>query len=300
MSTEIITQPAQDKVPISFGESGVQLATFDQAWRFAVAVSKSSFAPKGVDTPEAILIAVQFGAELGLSPMAALQSLAIINGRPSIYGDAALALVRSKGDLLEHYSQSVSGEGEAMKAIVKVKRKGEGEIAAEFSVADAKKAQLWGKAGPWSQYPARMLMWRARGFALRDAFGDVLRGLATSEEVQDMPEVIAPMKAAKVKLAPALEDRPSLAAADLPPAETAGEPAPDGGNQSVPSLETQLQALMDADKVSSDELAAVLKRFEVRIPRNFSGPMDLTDKALTETIAAWPEYLPVIKAERTP
>jgi hypothetical protein len=54
-------------------------------------------------------------------------------------------------------------------------------------VADAKKAGLWGKAGPWSLYPSRMLSLRSRGFALRNTFADALRGLITAEEAQDYP-----------------------------------------------------------------------------------------------------------------
>jgi hypothetical protein len=55
-------------------------------------------------------------------------------------------------------------------------------------VADAKAAKLWGKSGPWTDYPRRMLKFRARGFVLRDVFGDVLKGLRTAEEVRDYPE----------------------------------------------------------------------------------------------------------------
>ena len=51
----------------------------------------------------------------------------------------------------------------------------------------AKKASLWTKPGPWQQYPDRMLQMRARGFALRDTFADVLRGLISREEAEDMP-----------------------------------------------------------------------------------------------------------------
>jgi hypothetical protein len=66
-----------------------------------------------------------------------------------------------------------------------------------FSVADAKRAGLWGKSGPWTQYPRRMLQLRARGFALRDAFPDVLKGLVTAEEAQDYPATEAAKEAAK-------------------------------------------------------------------------------------------------------
>src|SRR6185295_12780043 len=53
--------------------------------------------------------------------------------------------------------------------------------------ADAKTANLWGKAGPWTQYPKRMLQMRARGFGCRDCFPDLLRGIIIKEEAEDMP-----------------------------------------------------------------------------------------------------------------
>jgi hypothetical protein len=56
-------------------------------------------------------------------------------------------------------------------------------------VADAKAAGLWAKGGPWTQYPKRMLAMRARGFALRNAFADVLRGLVTAEEAGDYQHI---------------------------------------------------------------------------------------------------------------
>jgi hypothetical protein len=160
---------------------------FDGAWRIATAVVKAGMAPKGLDTPEKAMVAIMHGMEVGLTPMAALQSIAVVNGRPTIWGDGALGLVQGSG-LMESHKEWFEGAGDNRKALCTVKRKGDPEIKlGEFSVADAKKAGLWGKAGPWSQYPDRMLKMRARGFALRDGFSDVLRGLGIAEEVQDTP-----------------------------------------------------------------------------------------------------------------
>lgn len=199
--------PVPAKAPISFGRQGVELSTLEDAYRFSNAVVASGFAPRGMEKPESVLVAIQLGLELGLTPMAAMQNIGVINGRPGIYGDAALALVRSSG-LLESYEQKYTGEGDKFVCSVTVKRKGDPvAIVSEFGVQDAKSAGLWGKAGPWSQYPRRMLLFRARGFALRDAFGDVLKGLRTSEELADMPEInVTPgggIREAKVPVAPA-------------------------------------------------------------------------------------------------
>jgi len=186
-----VTKTAAIKAPINFGEQGVQLASLEDAFRFANAVAASGFAPRGMEKPEAILVAIQLGAELGLTPMSALQNIAVINGRPGIYGDAALALVRSSG-LLEVFREEEIGEpGKDTQGVkVTAKRKGFDEASETFTVADAKLAKLWGKAGPWSDYPKRMLKFRARGFILRDLFGDVLKGLRTLEEVRDTPAEI--------------------------------------------------------------------------------------------------------------
>jgi hypothetical protein len=188
-STEIVQQK---RAPISFGSQGVQLASLEEAFRFANAIVASGFAPKGMEKPESVLVAIQLGAEIGLTPMAALQNTAVINGRPAIYGDAALALVRASG-LLESYKEEEIGESgtDAHGYRVTAMRKGDQAGIETFTVADAKRAKLWGKAGPWSDYPKRMLRFRARGYVLRDLFGDVLKGLRTVEEVRDIsPEPI--------------------------------------------------------------------------------------------------------------
>jgi hypothetical protein len=88
---------------------------FDQAWRIAVAISKAGMQPPGLETPEKITIAIMAGLEVGLPPMQAIQSIAVINNRPSIYGDGALALVRASG-LLEDMQEDIKGKGDEQNA----------------------------------------------------------------------------------------------------------------------------------------------------------------------------------------
>jgi len=184
MSTEISTQTQP---------RGLALSTMDEAFRFSQMVAKSDFAPKDFrGKPESCLLAIQHGAEIGLSPMQSLQSIAVINGKPSVYGDTALAVCRGSS-VCEYVRERIDGDGESMTAICEAKRRGDPEpVVARFSVADAKKASLWGKTGPWTQYSRRMLQMRARGFALRDCFPDVLAGLITAEEARDYPTPAAP------------------------------------------------------------------------------------------------------------
>ena len=154
-----------------------------EAMQLADVLASSDLVPRDYQRkPGNILVAVQWGAEVGLKPLQALQNIAVINGRPSLWGDAIVALVRGSG-LLEYMQETHDGDT----AVCTVKRRGQPEEVRTFSQADAKAAGLAGKPGPWTQYPARMRQMRARAFALRDVFADVLKGLAVAEELQDMP-----------------------------------------------------------------------------------------------------------------
>lgn len=192
-STALATIAETQPVPVrstsstSFGGS-IQLSTFEEAWRFAKMIAGSDLAPKDYKgKPENVVVAIQMGLEVGLSPMAALQNIAVINGRPSIWGDAALAIVMVHPHYEAHEEPPVEGVDDKRVATFKIKRRGQDWHIQTFSVADAKKAKLWGKEGPWSNYPDRMLKLRARGFGLRDKFADALRGLITTEEAIDIP-----------------------------------------------------------------------------------------------------------------
>ena len=157
--------------------------TFEQALQFSEYLADSDLVPKDFKgRPGNCLIAIQWGAELGLKPLQAMQNLAVINGRPSLWGDAVIALVRAS-PLCEYVIET---EGPNSSTCT-VKRRGEQEQSRTFTDDDAKAAGLLGKAGPWTQYKRRMRQMRARAFALRDVFPDVLRGLPVAEEVMDMP-----------------------------------------------------------------------------------------------------------------
>ncbi len=230
-STALTISPqAQPPAAPDRGFRGLAITTFDEALKFSQMVARTEFAPKDFrGKPEACLLAMQHGAEVGLTPMQALQSVAVINGRPSIWGDAALALCQSS-PVCEWVRESLAGEGDNLTATCECKRRGDPEPhVAHFSVADAKRAGLWQESAtvkrknretgqyfeakndsPWFCYPHRMLKLRARGFALRDAFPDVLRGLVTVEEARDYPTSPAtdrpppPPRAARPPKPPAL------------------------------------------------------------------------------------------------
>jgi hypothetical protein len=171
---------------------GLVPRNFDEAWRMANIFAKSSLVPKQYfGKPEDIIIAMQYGAEIGLPPMAALQSVAVINGKPGVYGDGFLGVIMSKPAYAKHLEYYELADGTKVKSLREIDhndndtkavsmfwRKGNPEpFVSEFSIGDAKRAKLWGKEGPWTTYPARQMKWRARGFAGRDGFAGELRGV---------------------------------------------------------------------------------------------------------------------------
>ncbi len=180
--------PQSPPASVAMTARGLNPTNFDELWRCASAVKKSGLAPSNLDTTEKIFVAMAHGLEVGLRPMQSLQRIAVINGRPTLWGDAMIGLVRASGQL-ERFTESFDGRegGDTFKAVCVAKRLNSDEVRTEFSVGDAKTAGLWGKGGPWKTNPKRMLQMRARSFALRDLFADVLGGLHMAEEMTDVP-----------------------------------------------------------------------------------------------------------------
>lgn len=178
----------------------------EQAFRLSTALARSGdMVPKHFQgKPEAIMAAVLKGAEVGLAPMQALASIAVINGRPTIYGDGLTALVFGGG---HHLDAWIEGEGENAVAVAQLTRGDTGRVVERrFSVADAKRASLWGKSGPWQSYPMRMLEWRAKTWAARDGAPDALMGLTLPDDAQ----AFGPDTAREVNPAPRPSPRGSL------------------------------------------------------------------------------------------
>lgn len=182
----VVAQP--QKAAVKMGSHGVKLTSIDEMFRFAMAVSKSGIAPRGLQKPEQILVAIEYGAELGLRPMQSLATVMVVNGRATLYGDGMLAVAQASGLLLD-INETLEGTPanlDKMAATCVVKRQGRPTPSrCTFTWADAKQAGLTG-SDTYKKFPGRMLKARARAFALRDAFPDVLCGVMSSDEAEDL------------------------------------------------------------------------------------------------------------------
>ncbi len=217
---EVRPQPSAGMPPMAIVPKDL-----NEVARIASMIAASGLAPRGMEKPEAVAVAVMMGLEVGLSPMQAIQNIAVINGRASVWGDAALALVRSSG-LLESFKEEPILENGAVAGYrCTAKRKGEPNICVrEFTLKDAKRAGLLNKRGPWQEYQPRMLQMRARSWTLRDLFPDVLRGLSVREEAMDMEPIVAapvPIKTTVHDVAPAEDKEPDPLLVEAAPDDAA-------------------------------------------------------------------------------
>lgn len=271
-----------------------------EAMKMAEILADSSIVPKDFQgRPGNVLIACQWGAEIGLQPLQAMQSIAVINGRPSIWGDAMLGLVQGSG-LLEDINEEVSEDGQV--ATCTVRRRGKSPVVRQFTMDEAKKAGLAGKTGPWQQYPRRMLQLRARAFALRDAFADVLRGVAIAEEARDMPVMrdVTPEEgviegpataSAKVRSKIADKKAPAVTLADVKDRIAAAQTEEDLKKVGADCGKLQGEEKDEARKAYSDRLAALKAPAEQpKAGNSLSDLIQNTDKGIRRELTNGAPY----------
>jgi hypothetical protein len=186
LSTQAAAQaPAKPNITTGGPLAALVPQNLDDAFRLAKALSSAGdMVPKHFQgKPEMTMAAIVRGMEVGLAPMQALAHIAVINGRPSLWGDAIPALLQRAG---HHIDVEEQGHGDSFVAVATLTRGDTGkQIVRRFGMADAKRAGLTGKPGPWTQYPTRMCAMRARSWAARDGAADALMGMQVAEETSD-------------------------------------------------------------------------------------------------------------------
>lgn len=154
--------------------------------KLAGQLSTSDLVPKSFrGKPADLFLAWALGYQIGMSPEQATQCIAVVNGKAVMWGDEMLALCMSHREFEDIIETPILKDGTVIGYNCTVKRKGKADKESVFTLDMAKKAGLLAKGGVWNQYPERMLKLRARGFALRDAFPDALKGIKSREEVED-------------------------------------------------------------------------------------------------------------------
>lgn len=280
----------------------VQVQSFDMfAWsdgsdmiRTCEFLADSQFVPKAFQgKPADIACAIVYAREVGLSPLQGLQNIAVINGRPTLWGDGLMGVIQAHPTYAGK-TEKIEGQGDERTATCIMRRIIAATGAIEeaigtFSVADAKKAGLWGKAGPWTQYPDRMMKMRARGFVGHDLFSDVLKGLSMQEEMEGSSPLVTvtpdQMRAAQ-ESAPSQSRSESVSSRRVPLVPKEEEKKPETTPDTPPLLLERLKAakIADLEALAGEAISGgCAKQWLLRM-RDLSGNARAT-KEMRETIA---------------
>ena len=165
--------------------SNLMPQTQAEKYEMASVLCKSGLIPSGLNSPEKVFVALQWGHELGLSPMVAVNNVAVINGKPTLSADIMSAVVKRSpeyGGIKWIEMSDTKAECE----ITRILPNGEKEVQRScFTMDDAVKAGLAGR-DVWKKYPRRMLKHRCLSYGLKDVFPDLLAGLYDPEEIESV------------------------------------------------------------------------------------------------------------------
>lgn len=181
-----VSKPKKEPALVDPEHGGIQITNAEQMYAVAANFAQSDMVPKDYrGKPGNIMVAWQKGYELGLKPMQALDGIAVINGRATLWGETTTAIILASGLLIAHKSWHTGSIKEGnLTAHYKVHRKGMAEANEyTFSMEDAQTAGLWGK-GTYNQYPKDMLMSKAKARAYRTDFADCLKGTMVREDME--------------------------------------------------------------------------------------------------------------------
>lgn len=123
-------------------------------------------------------VATEIGAALGLEPLQALASIAVINGRATLSSDLMAAVIRRAG----HTLRIVENNPESVTATLIRADDKTFKFEVTWDKDKAVKAGLWGQRGPWSQYPTQMLRARAITEVARQGASEALMGMIYAPE----------------------------------------------------------------------------------------------------------------------
>lgn len=173
--------------------------TFNEQMRFAEVVSQAKgMLPRAYEgNPANVLVAIQYGASLGIEPMAALQNIDVIQGTPTLSAKAVAAMVRANGHKLW-----VSEDEQNMSATCTIVRNDDKEhpVTVTRDKAWAQRMGLLTKDN-YKKQPTTMLMWRAVTACANRACPELFLGLGgayTADELHDMDDM-APVEATVVE-----------------------------------------------------------------------------------------------------
>lgn len=166
---------------------GFEPQSMKEAWRLAEIVVASGLGPKSVRSPEAAMIIIITGRELGLTAMQSLRSIHVVEGKPVLDATLIMALCLR----LPVCEMFTCVETSGAIATFVAKRRGQPETRLSFTIEQARAAGLIGKDN-WKKYPDAMLRARCIAALARVAFADAMLGVYERDELpaSDEPRAV--------------------------------------------------------------------------------------------------------------
>ena len=182
---EMMAQP-QTAVTTSFFSS---LDAFQTGQRMCQLLAASSLVPRDFqgNLPN-VMIALEIANRTKSSPLAVMQNLYIVQGKPSWSSQFVIAALNSCGKF-SPLRFAVQGEGDSRSCYAWAIETGTGERleGPPVSIEMARKEGWYAKAGSkWQTMPELMLRYRAAAFFGRLYAPDVLMGMQASDEIDDI------------------------------------------------------------------------------------------------------------------
>lgn len=165
--------------------------TFSEKLKLAEVLAASGLCPSGMNTAQKVFVALQMGHELNLAPMIAINNIAIVNGRPTVMTDVKKGIAFQTGKVKDYKVIEEKDDKGNVIAVKATATRTDLNISLEgsFSMIQAEKAGLLNKDN-WKKYPEIMMTHRANSRLFNSLFPELLAGLLTPEEAEDLPKII--------------------------------------------------------------------------------------------------------------
>lgn len=163
----------------------------NQSFRMANMISKSGLVPDSYkNSPENCLIAIDLGNRMGMSPMAVMQNLYIVKGKPAWSGSFCAGVINGSGRFTPLEYQWVGEPGKMTYGCRAVAKRLNDGVTCYGGLVTMQTAQdegwLQKPGSKWKTMPEQMLQYRAASFFAKVHCSDYLLGIPTIEEVHDI------------------------------------------------------------------------------------------------------------------
>ncbi len=162
---------------------------FNQLLRAADMLSKTTMVPQGYQgKPQDCFLALEIAGRMGLSPLAVMQNMYMVKGKPSWAGQACMMLINSCGKFRDVRPVYTGTKGKDDRGCyIQAVRINDGEVVQGTEVTlKMAAAEGWATNSKWRNMPEQMLAYRAASFFARVYCPEALMGAQTVEEVEDV------------------------------------------------------------------------------------------------------------------